>query len=103
MLEAGDALATWRIADDPLGVSPGDEIRAVRIHDHRKAYLDYAGEVSGGRGRVAPQDTGRLSVASCGEDLWAFELGGAVLQGRFEMRRAAGDEDAWVLRGIMDQ
>jgi hypothetical protein len=103
MLEIEQTLATWRIADDPLAISPGEQIRAVRIHDHRKAYLDYVGDVSGGRGRVEPQDAGRLSVGSRGGDLWTFELSGAVLQGRFEMLRIAGDEDAWVLREIMDQ
>ena len=95
MLEAGDALATWRVADDPLGMSPGQRFEAAKIHDHRKAYLDYSGEISGGRGRVDMQDSGELSLASCDDDLWAVELGGTVLRGRFELRRVVGDN--WTL------
>jgi len=103
MLEDGQSLATWRIAEDPLAVPRGESIEAVRIHDHRKAYLDYRGEVSGGRGRVDPQDAGALSLASSREDVWTFELGGAVLKGRFEMRRISPGGDKWMLRVTMDQ
>ena len=103
MLEIDDALATWRIEADPLAISPVGRIEATRIHDHRKAYLDYAGEVSGQRGRVAPQDSGQLSVTSGDGDLWTFKLGGSILQGRFELRRIDCDDDRWVLRRVVDQ
>jgi len=103
MLEIDGALATWRIDADPLAISPGGRIEAARIHDHRKAYLDYSGEVSGARGRVDPQDSGQLSVASGDDDLWTFELGGSVLRGRFELRRISGDDDRWVLQPVVDQ
>ena len=103
MLEIDDALATWRIAADPLAISPGAEIEATRIQDHRKAYLDYAGAVSGRRGRVEPQDSGQLSVTSGDDDLWAFELAGSELQGRFELRRIARGNDKWTLRPVADR
>ena len=102
MLEIDDALATWRIAADPLALFPGGRIEATRIHDHRKAYLDYAGAVSGGRGRVEAQDSGQLSVTSGDDELWTFELSGSRLRGRFELRRAAGDDDGWTLRPVAD-
>jgi len=102
MLEIDDALATWRIAADPLAISPGGLIEAARIHDHRKAYLEYAGPVSGRRGRVEPQDSGQLSVTFCDDDLWTFELAGARLQGRFELRRIARDDDMWTLQRVLD-
>jgi hypothetical protein len=101
MLETGDVLATWRVEADPLAISPGRQIESTRIHDHRRAYLDYSGQVSGGRGLVARQDAGRLSVTSCDDDLWRFELGGSVLQGLFELRRVA--DDRWMLRKNADQ
>jgi len=88
MLETHAALATWSLSADPLA---GPPLEATQIHDHRKAYLDYSGPVSGERGRVAPQDSGALTVTSCEENLWAFELRGGVLIGRFELRRVAGD------------
>ncbi len=103
MLEIDQALATWRLGEDPLAVSPGSQVDALKIHDHRKAYLDYVGQVNRGRGRVDPQDAGRLNVVSCDEGLWTFELSGAVLQGRFELRRVDAGTDSWTLRGIMDQ
>ena len=102
MLEIDDVLATWRITDDPLAISPGGLIEATRIHDHRKAYLDYSGAVSGGRGRVEPQDSGQLSVTSGDDDLWAFELDGSRLRGRFELRRIAHDDDRWALQRAAD-
>ena len=101
MLEIDDALATWRIGADPLAISPGGRIETARIHDHRKAYLDYSGAVSGGRGRVEPQDSGPLSVTSDDDDLWTFELGGTILQRRFELRRIA--DDRWTLQRVVDQ
>ena len=102
MLEIDDTLATWRIAADPLAISPGERIEAARIHDHRKAYLDYAGAVSGGRGRVEPQDSGQLSVTSDDDDVWTFELSGSILQGRFELRCGAHDDDMWTLQRAAD-
>jgi len=102
MLEIDDALATWRIAADPLGISPGGRIEAARIHDHRKAYLEYAGPVSGGRGRVELQDSGQLSVTFCDDDLWTFELSCSKLQGRFELRRVGCAGDAWTLERVLD-
>lgn len=55
MLEAGEALCTWRLEAWP---EDGVRIRAEPIGQHRKAYLDYEGTVSGGRGRVQRRDMG---------------------------------------------
>jgi hypothetical protein len=100
MLEVDDALATWRIESDPLAILPGEQIEAIRIHDHRKAYLDYSGEVSGGRGRVEARDSGQLTAVSEDDDLWTFELCGSILQGRFELRSVSGNDNRWTLRAI---
>ena len=54
MLERTEALQTWRLRHTNFQ----DPQTAPRIKDHRKTYLDYEGEVSGGRGRVAVWDTG---------------------------------------------
>ncbi|MCP4375845.1 MAG: hypothetical protein GY794_06685 [bacterium] len=98
MLEVDDALATWQIESDPLAMLPAEPITATRIHDHRKAYLDYSGQVSGGRGRVAVADSGQLTVASEDDNLWTFELRGSILQGRFELRAVSGNDNRWTLR-----
>jgi len=56
MLEAGDVLQTWRLANPPeVGSSPID---AMALGDHRIAYLEYEGPVSGNRGAVRRWDAG---------------------------------------------
>jgi hypothetical protein len=52
MLEiAGEEkLRTYQLVRWPLGV--GESCAAALIGDHRRAYLEYEGEVSGGRGSV---------------------------------------------------
>jgi hypothetical protein len=59
MLEQGEALRTWRLAEVPR---PGRTLPAEPLPDHRKAYLDYEGPVSGGRGTVAQVDAGKYCI-----------------------------------------
>ena len=54
MIEGNGALLTWRLSKPPTGAAQP----AVRIGDHRSAYLDYEGPVSGGRGAVRREDGG---------------------------------------------
>ncbi len=49
MLESGDALRTWRLGHLPR---PGIATSCEQLPDHRRAYLDYEGPVSGNRGSV---------------------------------------------------
>lgn len=55
MLECGAALRTWRLLVRP---DPGRTVPAQASFDHRLAYLDYEGPVSGGRGCVQRWDQG---------------------------------------------
>lgn len=51
MIDAGEGLTTFRVRERIDG--PGlDVFEAERLADHRRAYLDYEGEISGGRGFV---------------------------------------------------
>jgi hypothetical protein len=60
-------LLTWRL-DDAIGRAlagtggPVGDFEAVRIADHRYRYLDYEGEVSGGRGTVLRIASGRVRI-----------------------------------------
>ena len=54
--EPGGELMTWRL---PVWPAQGAD-DAVAIANHRHAYLDYEGEISGGRGRVT-----RLAAGFC--------------------------------------
>ena len=92
MIEHGDVLATWSF-DEPPGVD-GQACRLIK--DHRKAYLDYEGEVSGGRGRVERWDAGTYEGA-IGEDDVQVAFEGGKLNGRWRLVRVE-DGEGWVLR-----
>ena len=91
MLESGDALATWRIDRLPGDLADGEAIPAVRLGDHRLAYLTYEGEVSGGRGAVAIADAGTYRILSRTDDAWTIELDGRRTVRAFELRCVDGD------------
>mgnify|MGYP001473011401 CR=1 FL=1 len=52
-------LLTFRLEQRP-DFAPGARFTGLRLGDHRAAYLDFEGEVSGGRGRVRRVDAGQL-------------------------------------------
>lgn len=85
MLEDGDSLRTWAL-DVPI-VSGIDQ-PARELADHRRAYLDYEGEVSGGRGTVRRLDKGRYEVRVCTPELIRVRLEGDQLVGEVELRKA---------------
>ncbi len=74
-------LATWRLSADPT--ASAGPVLAERIGDHRRAYLDYEGEVSGGRGRVRRVDCGAATVVEQGPGRLVLELTGGSLRGRY--------------------
>ena len=78
MLEHGDTLKTWRLANTAFLVPQV----ARQIKDHRKTYLDYEGEISGDRGRVKIWDTGTYSVDEWREDRIQVALVGRSLKTR---------------------
>lgn len=100
MLEDGDVLATWRLGHSPLEADRGP-IPAVRIADHRKAYLTYEGPTSGNRGQVVRHDSGTYRTLDRCPDEWTFDLQGRQLSGEFSLRRVTslpGREPVWELR-----
>jgi hypothetical protein len=90
MLEMGPQLRTWRLSAPP---APGVQITAQSLGDHRMAYLDYEGPVSGGRGTVARWDRGVYELLS--EDIHhcAVQLHGKRIEGRLELQCVEGN--AW--------
>jgi hypothetical protein len=61
LLEVGSVLRAWRLLQQPcVGASVVAEANA----DHRLMYLDYQGEVSGGRGQVRQWDAGTYELLS---------------------------------------
>ncbi len=85
MLEVGDALRTWRLAAPPeLNAGP---IVAEELPDHRLAYLDYEGPVSGGRGQVLRWDRGVFEWGDAQERCLIVRLQGSRLNGVLMLRQ----------------
>lgn len=69
----GGPLRTWAIDAEPR---PGHDLPARALSDHRREYLVYEGEVSGGRGSVRRWDEG-----SCAVEVWEADRVRLVLEG----------------------
>ena len=101
MLDDGSALRTWAV-DAPIVA--GADLPARGLPDHRRAYLDYEGDVSGGRGTVRRIDRGSYTPRVWTADRVVVELAGTQLVGTVELRRSgagAGPIEtprAWVFR-----
>jgi hypothetical protein len=91
MLECGGVLKTWRLASMPS--CAGESIPALALGDHRLAYLDYEGPVSGNRGTVKRRAAGAYHVCagSFDEDLVVLELRADRWQCRATLGRTAED------------
>jgi hypothetical protein len=85
MLEAGGALKTWSLPEPPR---PGVEIECQALADHRLAYLDYEGPISGGRGTVTRWDQGTYTLERQSEGEWIAGLTGDRIAGDAVIRRA---------------
>ena len=90
MLEAGTALRTWRLEHAP---ADGGTIVAAPLPDHRLAYLDYEGPVSGGRGSVTRWDAGTYEAAEEAEDRIVMRLESSRITGTATLQRS--NDDAW--------
>jgi hypothetical protein len=88
MLQVGDVLWTWRLPDWP---DEGITVEALRLGDHRLAYLDYEGPVSGGRGEVLRREGGEYEWLEQGEGRLVARLAGVQLRGRLTLARRDGD------------
>jgi len=79
MLEKEASLRTWRLDRE---VDVGGIIDATPLADHRLAYLDYEGPVSGDRGNVVRWDHGGYQVLAESPRRLEVILQGNRLQGR---------------------
>ena len=92
MLEEASVLRTWRLMSEP---GPARTVATEQLGDHRIAYLDYEGPVSGGRGSVARWDYGSYEKVTSRR----FRLQGE--RGLLFAELATGNEgDSWVFTGI---
>jgi hypothetical protein len=84
MLEVAgqELLRTFQLARWPLAV--GETCACAQLADHRRAYLDYEGEVSGGRGSVrrvaAGSWSGEYDLACEGGEVVRLQIASARAQ-----------------------
>jgi hypothetical protein len=95
MFEWGETLRTWAVPRQP---SPGKSDQAEQLADHRLAYLDYEGPVSGNRGHVTRWDQGSYEVLAELEHELRVRLRGARgLTGLVLQRPPTGDGHFWTV------
>jgi hypothetical protein len=92
MLDCGESLRTWRLSSLPQA----GELAAELLPDHRRAYLDYEGEVSGERGRVVRWDRGDFDWVAQTPDCVIVDLRGGRLAGRAYL--AKGESGSWTFK-----
>lgn len=98
MLERDGALMTWSLTSLPPHWrqsferdAAGNELLvlgAMRLPDHRLAYLDYEGPLSGDRGRVTRHDAGNYRIVDERADSLQVQLEGVVVRGRVSLPTA---------------
>ena len=93
MLEQEGGLLTFAL--DSLPSVGGETASVQRLPDHRLAYLDYEGPLSGDRGRVSRVDQGTCErLPAAGSEL-AFQLAGTRLRGRLILTPPAAAGAPW--------
>lgn len=91
MLEQGEILATFRLAEAP-GQTLVHPVRAEKIFDHPLKFLSYEGPVQKGTGRVHIVERGTYRSIERQHDRLALILDGAILNGSFVLARTAETE-----------
>ncbi|MCE9584438.1 MAG: hypothetical protein K8T20_18270 [Planctomycetes bacterium] len=96
-LERDGTLKTWSLSSPP---DDNSSVPALQHFDHRLLYLDFEGEIAGGRGAVKRWDTGSYE-AEWGEERIRLSLKGARVAGEFLLEFVKpGPRSEWVLRRI---
>ncbi len=114
MLEAKGALRTWALAELPRAwraaygktvtacgecppLAAGNEVEAQALSDHRPAYLDYQGPVSGERGTVTRIAAGTYDELGHAPDNLEVSLLSAEWNGGVVLTRDSSGSERWRL------
>lgn len=95
MFEGGLMLVTWQLMQNPIagaGVTETGPVFARRLADHRRAYLDYQGEISGDRGSVTRLDQGRFFLIGKQPGRLILDMRGQHLAGKYELIKSTDKE-----------
>jgi len=105
MLEWGAVMRTWELRELPrawadlLGESSSSEsVNFVPLPDHRLAYLEYEGPLTGDRGSVERCEHGTYEILRESPEQVTVHLEGKFLSGSIRLRRAT--EEVWILDQI---
>jgi hypothetical protein len=96
MLEGDGVLMTWELRELPTawGGAGGTIVNATRLLDHRLAYLDYEGPVSGDRGTVQRVASGTFELLSQNNQSIHAKLDSSTVRGTIKLNRT---DDDWQL------
>lgn len=88
MLETDGVLRTWALVPPYDSRQPTQpfSVSAKRLPDHRLAYLDYEGDISGGRGTVKRIDTGTYTIVGGN----TFQIEGTLFHGTLTLPEHEG-------------
>jgi len=105
MIEQARSLATWQFQTDPSGLADEERQKSSplpcrQIADHRKAYLDYQGPVSKGRGIIDRIDSGDCILIDDQPLRRLAEFSGQRLKGLYELARKDPQDDLWSFRPL---
>jgi hypothetical protein len=92
MLEAADVMKTWALPEQP---GPDATMSCDALEDHRMAFLEYQGPISGGRGSVTRWDRGTYTLQSQSDAEWIAELSGEKLSGTATLRQEPDSPSRW--------
>ena len=87
MFESREALRTFACFTEPIA---GQVLDIEPLDDHRLAYLDYEGPVSGERGTVTQWDRGEFEVLKETDRQWVLDVQGRRWRGRVHFQAGAG-------------
>jgi hypothetical protein len=114
MLEAGDWLRTWALAELPRAwqaahaktcalrpdcpaLSSNATVEAQVLGKHRRAYLTFEGPLSGNRGAVTQIDAGSYTIVGAAPTELQIELAAEHVSGRVSLRESDRDRGVWIL------
>jgi hypothetical protein len=92
MLEQNGVLRTWAMTKLP---PPGEILVAEQLADHRLAYLEYEGQISGDRGRVTRIAAGHFNLIAESDTQLAAQLHGETLSGTLILARDDHETHLW--------
>jgi hypothetical protein len=92
MLERAGSLRTWALPGEPAETLSCD---AEQLADHRLAYLEYEGQVSGDRGQVTRWDEGSYRTEHETADAVTVVLRGRRLSARVQLTRNDAESHFW--------